>query len=120
MYRGCASTALGLNMHVAVCHNLSRRWQHLVDRGEDAAAERLGGQLALLGTGEMITCGPASEPGTNILHPELRAEAVDGGWALTGTKVFATFSPAATVLAMTKARLQPAVMATWAGLMAVR
>jgi len=99
--RGCASTALGLNMHVAVCHNLSRRWQHLVDRGEDAAAERLGGQLALLGTGEMITCGPASEPGTNILHPELRAEAVEGGWALTGTKVFATFSPAATVLAIT-------------------
>ncbi len=99
--RGCASTALGLNMHIAVCHNLTRRWDHLRRSGDSTGADRLEGQLAELGAARMITCGPASEPGTNILHPELRATRVEQGWQLDGTKVFATFSPAATVLAIT-------------------
>lgn len=99
--RGCPSTALGLNMHVAVCHNLTRRWLDLERTGQGDAAERLGRQLARLGSGEVITCGPASEPGTNIIHPELRATRVADGWRLDGVKVFATFSPAATMLAVT-------------------
>jgi alkylation response protein AidB-like acyl-CoA dehydrogenase len=99
--RGCASTALGLNMHVAVCHNLTRRWTELEQAGDTAGAGRLRAQLTPLGTGQMITCGPASEPGTNVVHPELRATPVTDGWRLDGMKVFATFSPAANWLAVT-------------------
>ena len=49
----------------------------------------------------MVTCGPASERGTNHLHPRATARRTDDGWQIDGDKLFGTLSPAADVLGVT-------------------
>jgi alkylation response protein AidB-like acyl-CoA dehydrogenase len=54
----------------------------------------MGGYLSLLGAG-VIGAANATEAGTDLRHPLVEGVEVDGGWSLTGRKIFSTLSPIA-------------------------
>lgn len=87
--RADPSVAIAANMHLVfpmVMQWLRRSNQEL---GETATADALGGLLALLGGGT-IAMANITEPGTDGAHPLLEARRVDGGWLLSGRKIFST------------------------------
>jgi alkylation response protein AidB-like acyl-CoA dehydrogenase len=85
------ATALAVNMHL-VWVGVARV---LRDRGDDS----LGWLLDEAAAGELFAFGN-SEPGNDLVlwDSMTRAEAVDGGYAFTGTKIFTSLSPAWTRL----------------------
>ncbi|WP_086663578.1 acyl-CoA dehydrogenase family protein [Lentzea kentuckyensis] len=89
--RGDASTAIALAMHMGPCWSISRN-----RRRPGADREVLDGYLRLVATGELVLCGAGTEAGTHTRFPLTEASRVDGGWSLTGDKIFATLSPVAT------------------------
>lgn len=82
--RGCSSTALALSMHTHQVLIPVWRWRH--DR---APVESF---LRRLATEELIL---ASSGGSDWLAGSGRAEKVEGGYRVTGRKIFASGSPAA-------------------------
>jgi len=98
--RGDAATTLGVNMHFAVVQNLVRRWQVACTREDAARAEAIGENLKLIVDAGVVFAAAVSEPGGNqdLTRPATTAHRVEGGWAVNGTKAFATMSPAATIL----------------------
>jgi len=82
--RGCSSTALALSMHTHQVLIPVWRWRH-----ERAPVE---GLLRRLAADELIL---ASSGGSDWLTGSGRAEKVDGGYRVTGRKIFASGSPAA-------------------------
>jgi alkylation response protein AidB-like acyl-CoA dehydrogenase len=96
--RGDASTAIAANMHIFRPWRMTRLWESAKATGDVAYTAGLERRLRQIGTGELLMCACVSEAGTDILHPQLDATKVDGGWLLNGRKVFATMSPAAELL----------------------
>jgi len=91
--RGDASTAIALNMHLAVSRNLAGAWR----AGGSAATE---GMLRGISAGQLIICASATEAGTDFLRPATTATRSDDGWILEGRKLFATLSPIAQLYAV--------------------
>jgi alkylation response protein AidB-like acyl-CoA dehydrogenase len=89
---GDPSLAIAVNMHLTA-GIVSSRMASLAD---DAGGDALRAFLELLAGGALV-CTPNSEPGTDLRHPLTEARRVDGGWAVTGRKGFATLSPVADV-----------------------
>jgi alkylation response protein AidB-like acyl-CoA dehydrogenase len=89
--QGCPSTALAFNMHASVVMPVM-----LSDEVSDATKQRL---ADLVVRQRKLIGGNFSEPGTTSLigaRPlSARARRVDGGWAITGRKMFASMLEAA-------------------------
>ena len=88
---GCASTALALTMHVSPILQLGLLW-----RGGTAGA---GAEETLRGaaTGEVIFASLSAEAGAStLMTSRATAVPVDGGYRVTGEKVFATESAVCT------------------------
>jgi alkylation response protein AidB-like acyl-CoA dehydrogenase len=96
--RGDASTTLGLNMHLLVVMNMVQRWRIARTRGDDRRAAAFGRSLERIVDDEVVIAAAVSEPNQNLTQPAVRATRNGTGWFLNGRKIFATMSPAATVL----------------------
>lgn len=92
--RGDGSTAIAANMHLVFGLVAGRALREAREVGDGPTAERMGGYLAILGAGT-IGAANATEPGTDLRHPLVEGVEVDGGWSLTGRKIFGTLSPIA-------------------------
>jgi alkylation response protein AidB-like acyl-CoA dehydrogenase len=83
---GCAATALAVNMHVSPLGQLASLWRSTHD-------ERLEAFLRDAGTGKIIYASMTAERGHSILmKSNTVAERVDGGFRVTGEKIFGTES----------------------------
>jgi alkylation response protein AidB-like acyl-CoA dehydrogenase len=95
--RGCASTAIAANMHMAAAWETARIWRWR-DQTEPALAQAVEGLMRGIGAKQIIACGPNTEAGTDLSAPMTEAIRVDGGYAISGRKMFGTLSPAANLL----------------------
>ena len=86
--QSCGSTALALAMHTHQVAIAAWRWRH-----DGAAMEPF---LRRVAAGELVI---ATSGGSDWLAGSGRAEKVDGGFRVTGRKVFASGSPAADLFA---------------------
>jgi alkylation response protein AidB-like acyl-CoA dehydrogenase len=83
----CGSTALATAMHQHVTAFTAWRWKRGLP-GAEATLKRVAEEgIVLISTG-----------GADFTHPRGKAEKVDGGYRVSGTKIFASQSPAGTVL----------------------
>lgn len=83
---GCGSTALAVNMHVSPVGQLASLWRSSKDPGLESF-------LREAATGEVIYASMTAERGHSILMTSNTiAEKVDGGYRVTGEKIFGTES----------------------------
>ena len=89
--RASASVALSYGAHSNLCVNQLRRWGN---------AEQKAKYLPKLVSGEHIGSLAMSEAGagSDVVSMKLRADRVDGGWRLNGTKFWITNAPHADTL----------------------
>jgi L-evernosamine nitrososynthase len=92
--RGCASTAIAVNMHLASVWTMGRM---LAAEPEGELAPAIDGLLKGIVAGQITTAVAGTEAGTDIAHPQTTATATDNGYLLNGTKIFGTLSPVANV-----------------------
>jgi len=85
--QGCGATALAINMHFNAIGLLIDFWRKFKDPKIEA-------KLREIAAGRLICGGSASEPdnAVPILRPRATARRVDGGWLVTGRKIFGTQS----------------------------
>lgn len=95
--RADASLAIAVNMHFTASHVAARLLRAARESGDATAAAGIEGYLAFLGGGA-ISLANATEASTDLRHPMLTATKVEGGWELTGRKIFGTLSPVADVM----------------------
>ena len=97
---GCGATALAVNMHLSACAQLANGWRRT--RGERAEA-----LLRQAAAGESVIASCTSEAGFSGALEDCAtiATRVDGGYRLTGRKIFFTESDVATHF-VTNARLE--------------
>jgi alkylation response protein AidB-like acyl-CoA dehydrogenase len=93
---GDGSTAIAANMHLAFGLITGRTLTAARESGDDEQAGTATAYLSLLGSGA-IGMANVTEPGTDVRHPLVEATKVDGGWSITGRKIFGTLSPVADV-----------------------
>lgn len=98
--RGDASTAIALNMHLAISRNLAQGLRSARARNDAEAAGRSEGMLAAIAAGKLLICATATEAGTDFLRPNTTATPRDEGWSISGRKIFVTMSPVANLYAM--------------------
>ncbi len=98
--RADSSTAIALNMHLAVSRRMAEGWRAAVASGDVAAREHNEGPLRASAGGELVICATATEAGTAFLRPSTTATRVDGGWRLDGRKIFVTLSPIANLMVL--------------------
>ena len=91
---GDGSTAIAANMHLVFGIVAGRTLKAASAAGDDETAQAMSGYLAVLGSGA-IGAANATEPGTDLRHPLAEAVKVEGGWSITGRKIFGTLSPIA-------------------------
>ena len=96
--RGDGSTAIAINMHLAVSRGLALAYQAAKAKG--SSAQELAASLSAIAAGDMLICATATERGTDNLHPRTQARRTENGWCINGSKLFVTMSPVATHLAM--------------------
>ena len=82
--QGCGATALAINMHFNAIGLLIDLWRKFKDPKVEA-------KLRQIAAGRLVCGGSASEPdnAVPILRPRTTARQVDGGWLVTGRKIFA-------------------------------
>ena len=96
--RGDASTAIAINMHLAVSRGLAAAYTAAASAGK--RPEALAAPLRAIVADDMLICATATERGTDNLHPLTEATRADDGWRIDGTKLFVTMSPIATHIGM--------------------
>jgi len=87
-----ASLGIAFNMHQTVSWGLSRAASAGIQGADDF--------LRHVGAGEVWLVATVTEAGTNYFHPATTLTSEGDDWILTGSKVFATGSPAATHFAV--------------------
>lgn len=95
--RGDAALSIGANMHLVVAMGLARQYRaakRLGSPNADVLAQTMEGMRS----NGMIIAAAISEPNQDLTRPSTVAERAEGGWTISGTKIFATMSPAATHL----------------------
>ena len=102
--RGCASTAIAANMHIAAAGVMARIWRNR-DSIEPAIVGPTEAFLKGIAAGQLVAAVPATEAGTDITSPLTEVTPNDEGYVLNGRKMFGTLSPAAHILFST-ARLK--------------
>lgn len=99
--RGDASTAIGVNMHLAIVMNIVRGLDVVRARGNEARAASVEDELRLVVESGSVFASPVSEPSPqDLTRPSTTATRVDDGWVVEGRKAFATMSPAADLLSV--------------------
>ena len=85
--QGCGATALAINMHFNAIGLLVDVWRKFKDPNVEA-------KLRQIAAGRLVCGGSASEPDNAIpvLRPRTTAKRVDGGWLVSGRKIFGTQS----------------------------
>jgi alkylation response protein AidB-like acyl-CoA dehydrogenase len=85
--QGCGATALAINMHFNAIGLLTDFWRKFKDPKIEA-------KLRQIAAGRLICGGSASEPdnAVPVLRPRTTAQRADGGWLVTGRKIFGTQS----------------------------
>ena len=71
--RGDPSTAIALNMHLAVSRNVAQSLRGAQARGDAEAIARGEGMLGAVASGQLLICATATEPGTDFLRPNTTA-----------------------------------------------
>jgi alkylation response protein AidB-like acyl-CoA dehydrogenase len=99
--RGCASTAICANMHMAAVWRHARDWEHAGATGDESTRKRLDVLLGVLGESDMIVAGAATEPGGAWNMPTTEATPTDTGYVINGRKTFATNSEVADSITVT-------------------
>lgn len=95
------ATAIGVNMHFAVLHNVVRAWSVAVERWDERAAERMSDLLRLVVASDTVFAAAVSEPSPqDLARPSTVAVRGADGWSVSGTKAFATMAQHATVLSV--------------------
>jgi alkylation response protein AidB-like acyl-CoA dehydrogenase len=95
---GDASTAIASWMHIASTHMMAGGFRSLVASGKRDAASKLEQILRGVASERHVIAVISSEAGTYNDYPQTRAQPVDGGFAIDGSKVFGTLAQAATHL----------------------
>ncbi len=98
--RADASTAIALNMHLAISRTIALGWRGAIARGDTAAASGSEGMLRAIAAGDLIVCSTATEAGTDFFRPLTTATPTPDGFTIDGRKIFVTLSPVANLLAM--------------------
>lgn len=98
--RGDGSSAIAINMHLAVSRALSLVYSAAEERGSQETTRAMAPMLEGIVAGDILFCATATERGTDNLHPMTEAVRVDEGWKISGTKIFVTLSPIASHIAM--------------------
>ena len=85
--QGCGPTALAINMHFNAVGLLIDLWRKFQDSKRADILRQIAAERLICG-------GSASEPDNAIpvLRPRATAERVDGGWRVSGRKIFSTQS----------------------------
>ncbi len=85
--QGCGATALAINMHFNALGLLTDVWRKFKD-------PKVANKLREVAAGRLFCGGSASEPdnAVPVLRPRTTAKRVDGGWLVTGRKIFGTQS----------------------------
>jgi alkylation response protein AidB-like acyl-CoA dehydrogenase len=96
---GDGSTAIAADMHLDFGLQGQRSLRQAREEGDSAQANAVADHLQALGAGAVAMYN-GSEPGTDLRHPLVEGLKVDGGWLLTGRKIFATLSPIADLFAV--------------------
>lgn len=96
--RGDGATALAVTMHSNLPWLVAPQWRAAVAVDDTAAATPLEDLLRGIAAGQIVIAAAFSEPGTDMLHPMVTGAPVDGGWSLTGRKIFGTGASAAQLL----------------------
>ena len=93
------SVAIAANMHLALTLVYARVWETTPpsSRSNLAALHQL---LRRVGERSVTICCPASEPGTDLVHPATTARRTESGWSLHGRKIFGTLAPIAQLFAV--------------------
>lgn len=95
MGRVDASTAIALNMQLASMWELARHWRSAVAAGATLVARHHEQILRRDAAEGLLHCAVGSESGTDILHPLAEARPCEGGYRITGRKIFGTLSEVA-------------------------
>lgn len=106
--RGDASTAIALNMHLAMSRTLAQVLRGARERGDAEAVARNEGMLRAIATGDLLICATATEPGNDFLRPATTATPEPDGWSISGRKIFVTMSPVANLYALNVRAPDPA------------
>jgi alkylation response protein AidB-like acyl-CoA dehydrogenase len=96
--RGDASLTLGANMHFVFVLNVVRRWQVAAAAGDERRSDGFGRTLEQIAREGIVFASAVSEPGQDLTRPSTTATRSNGGWTISGRKIFSTMSPAADVL----------------------
>jgi alkylation response protein AidB-like acyl-CoA dehydrogenase len=85
-------------MHLLMVVSMIQRRRIASRRGDERRAAAFGRSLERIVDEGIIMASAVSEPNQHLTQPSARATRNDNGWLLNGRKIFATMSPAATVL----------------------
>ncbi len=98
--RGDGSTAIAANMHISQVWLLANYWR-MMKAASHPGARGLEALLLNMGKGRGLMSSTVAEPGTDILHPYVKATRDGKGWRLNGRKVFGTLLPMADAMQVT-------------------
>ncbi|MDT0532830.1 acyl-CoA dehydrogenase family protein [Micromonospora sp. DSM 115977] len=93
--RGCGSTAICANMHMASVWGQVRRWERAEADGDQARAAQLDAILEALGGSDLIMAGASTEPGATWNGALTEAVRKGDEYVVTGRKTFVTNSAVA-------------------------
>jgi alkylation response protein AidB-like acyl-CoA dehydrogenase len=96
--RGDASLAIGVNMHFVYLLNVVRRRAMAVASGNERRTRIYNSTLREIATEGTVFAAAGSEAGQDLTRPATKAVRRNGGWIVSGRKIFCTMSPAADVL----------------------
>ncbi len=99
--RGDGSTAIGVTMHLFRPWRMTRWLKAAREAGDAARIKPLEDDLKLLGGGNKVIAALLSEAGTDLASPLVEAKKTDGGWLISGEKIFGTMSEAADTFELT-------------------
>ena len=91
--RGCASTAIAVNMHLAVGWTMRR-----MHEAGAPTAPAIEGLFKGIAAGGVVCAVFGTEAGTDIDYPRTTATANEDGYVIEGRKIFGTLSPVANVI----------------------
>lgn len=94
--RGDAATTIGANMHLIAGLGVRRAYDTSKSRGKEDGVAAFGKAMELWTRERRVYAAAISEPNQDLTRPATTATRAEGGWRVSGTKVFATMSPAAT------------------------
>jgi alkylation response protein AidB-like acyl-CoA dehydrogenase len=91
--RGCPATAIAANMHLGFTFDITRTVRRSAP--DAPGSPQLAVLVKLLGRSRLVMSHAGTEPGGAFSFPATEARPIDGGYSITGHKIFATNSAVA-------------------------